>query len=101
MPVCLAAYWSLQALGVGLYALFPNPVDARGPMALLRTLITAAYIVPALALAGAAAAFGGGPLAVSATVCFAFVAEGFLTIEFAAHRFTEKGATMALVAESA
>jgi len=101
LPVCLAAYWSLQALGVGLYALFPNPIDARGPMALVRTLITAAYIVPALTLGAAAAALGGGPAVVCGTLCFTFVALGFLTIEFAAHRFTEKGASMALVAESA
>jgi len=101
VPVCLAAYWSLQALGIGLYALFPNPIDARGPMALVRTLVTAAYILPALVLGGAVAALGGGAAAAAATVCLAFVAEGFLTIEFAAHRFSERGATTAIVAESA
>jgi hypothetical protein len=101
LPVCLAAYWSLQALGIGLYALFPNPIDSRGPMALVRTLVTAAYILPALALGGAAAALGGSPATVGASVCFTFVALGFLTIGFAAHRFGERGAAMALIAESA
>ena len=101
LPICLAAYWSLQGLGIGLFALFPNPVDSRGPMALLRTLVTVAYVLPAVLLGSAAVALGGGPLAAFATVCIVFVVEGALAIELSAHRFRESGASMALASNSA
>jgi hypothetical protein len=96
VPLCFCAYWSLQALGIGLYALFPNPVDARGPMTFVRILTVVAYIVPALACGALAGAFGGG-LAGSIAACALLIVEGFLAIEFAAYRFREKGAALASI----
>jgi hypothetical protein len=100
LPLCLCAYWSLQALGIGLYALFPNPIDTRGPMALLRTIVTFAYVLPAVFIGALAGSFGGGVVAFI-TMCAILTAEGLLAIEFASYRFREAGAAMALVSVGA
>ena len=94
-PVVLAAYWSLQALGVGLYALFPNPLDTRGPMALVRMFLTAAYAVPALLVAVAAALLHGDPMLVTLAAAATLGAQGWAVVELASLRFSEHGAALA------
>lgn len=100
LPICLCAYWSLQALGVALYSLFPNPVDSRGPMVLVRTLVTLAYVVPAIAAGAAASALGCGTLGACFAFCVALGAEGYGAIELASARFRETGAAMALASSA-
>ncbi|MBD5633622.1 MAG: hypothetical protein IAI49_03995 [Candidatus Eremiobacteraeota bacterium] len=99
LPLSASAFWSLQALGIGLHAVFPNPVDARGPMALLRTFGIVAYVFPALICGAAAFAFAGVALA-CLTTCVVFILEGAAVIEFASYRFSERGAEVALVSSA-
>ena len=94
-PLVLAGYWSLQALGVGLFALFPNPIDSRGPMMLVRTILTAVYVVPAILCAAVVAFAHGGPIVVALVAALALGAEGWLVIELASLRFSEHGAALA------
>jgi hypothetical protein len=100
LPLACSSYWSLQALGIGLYAVFPNPIDSRGPMAMLRTIVTVAYVLPAFLAGGLAAAFGGGPILASFVAAGVLVLEGSLAIELASIRFRESGAATALVSTS-
>jgi hypothetical protein len=100
IPLCFAAYWSLQSLGIGLFAFFPNPIDARGPMAIVRTLLTFAYIVPAIVLGGIAAAAGAGTLGAFVAACMVFAAEGYAAIELSSRRLREAGAATALAASA-
>lgn len=100
LPLSLVSYWSLQALGVGLYAVFPDPVDSRGPMMLLRMLLTGLYIVPAFAAAAIAAAFGLGPAAAALGFVLMLALEGWLVIEAATYRFREHGAALANLARA-
>ncbi len=95
VPLVLAGYWSLQALGVGLFALFPNPVDSRGPMMLVRTLLTAAYVVPAALVAVTVAFLHGGPIVVALAAAITLAAEGWAVVELASLRFAEHGAALA------
>jgi hypothetical protein len=95
LPLCLCAYWSLQALGIGLYAIFPNPIDSRGPMGLLRMVVTVVYILPAFVAGLAASALSESVLLASAVTCTALVVEGLLAIELAAIRLREQGAVIA------
>lgn len=100
LPLVAVAFWGLQSLGIGLYALFPNPIDARGPMMLLRTFIMLAFITPAI-LAGVTVGVltASIPLAIaSATIVFAL--EGWVTIELASMRFSEHGAGLANAARA-
>lgn len=94
-PLVFAGYWSLQALGVGLYALFPNPIDSRGPMMLVRTFLTAAYVVPAIVVAAGVSFAHGDPIAVALVAALALGGEGWLVIELASLRFSEHGAALA------
>jgi hypothetical protein len=100
MPVCACSYWSLQALGVALYSVFPNPVDGRGPMVFFRTLATLAYVFPAFVAGIVSAALGADALVSAFVACATLAAEGYGAIEFASSRFREKGAEMALVANA-
>jgi hypothetical protein len=100
MPVCVCSYWSLQALGVALYSVFPNPVDGRGPMVFFRTLATLAYVFPAFVAGIVSAALGADALVSAFVACATLAAEGYGAIEFASSRFREKGAEMALVANA-
>ena len=100
LPLVAISYWGLQSLGIGLYALFPNPVDARGPMMLLRMFIMVAFVAPAV-LVGLAVGFlaGNVPVAI-ATATIAFALEGWITIELASMRFAEHGAGLAIAARA-
>jgi len=95
VPLVLAGYWSLQALGVGLYAVFPDPIDSRGPMMLVRTLLTGAYIVPAAAVALVVGIAHGGPILVALSGALVLAAEGWAVVELASLRFAEHGAALA------
>lgn len=97
IPLVLATYWSLQALGVGLYALFPNPIDSRGPMMLVRTILTGAYVVPAALVAGAAAFAHAGPIVIALAAALTLAAEGWAVVELASLRFAEYGAALATI----
>jgi hypothetical protein len=101
VPATLATYSSLQALGVGLFALFPNPIDARGPMTFVRLFLTFVYCVPPVTLAILVGAFHAPP-SVTALVCAsAFALEGWVVLEIASLRFVERGALFANVTRSA
>ena len=100
VPVATVAYWSLQSLGVGLYAVFPNPIDARGPMLLLRLLITTIYVSPAILV------FAIVSITTEADVFAAIVAtavlalQGYGVVELASYRFREYGASLATIAQA-
>lgn len=95
VPLVLGGYWSLQALGVGLYALFPNPIDSRGPMMLVRTLLTCAYVLPAILVAVIVAIVHGGPILIAFGAAATLGAEGWIVLELASLRFSEHGAALA------
>jgi hypothetical protein len=100
LPLSLATYWSLQCLGVGLYAIFPNPVDSRGPMMLLRMLLTAIYVVPAVGVAALAGALEFPPLFGAIGFVLMLALEGWLVIEAASYRFREHGASLATLSRA-
>jgi hypothetical protein len=94
LPLAIVSYWSLQCLGLALFALFPSPVDTRGPLTLVRLVLTALYLAPAVLLAGAAAATWAEN-ALPAALVFALVLtlEGAGTVEFTARVLGQNGAS--------
>jgi hypothetical protein len=95
LPLLGVAYWSFNALGIGFFAVFPNPLDARGPTALLRFAASAAYLVPAGLAALIAGLLHVGPTGIALTYACALGIQGWLVIELVALRFTEYGASLA------
>ncbi len=100
VPLVFAGYWALQALGVGLYALFPHPIDSRGPMMLVRALLAAAYVVPAALVAVVVAILHGGPSIVALAAAVTLAAEGWAIVELASLRFAEYGAVLETLARA-
>ncbi len=91
-------FWSLQGLGIALYALFPDPVDARGPLFLVRAFASFVYVVPA-GLAAAAVLATGSAIALGSVAFAATIAvEGWIVIELAALR-VERRSSMIGAAE--
>jgi uncharacterized membrane protein (DUF485 family) len=100
VPVATIAYWSLQSLGVGLYAIFPNPIDARGPMLLLRLVITTIYVSPAI-LTFAIVSITTDSDVFAALIATAVLAlQGYGVVELASYRFREYGASLATIAQA-
>ena len=100
VPVTLTMYWSLQALGVGLYAIFPNPIDARGPVMMLRLLCTIAYVLPACIVATLCALVGSGAYAAALAFVLVMGIEGWLVVQFSSFRFNEYGASIATISRA-
>jgi len=100
LPVTLTMYWSLQALGVGLYAIFPNPIDARGPIMMLRLVATLLYVFPAALVSALAGFSGSGPYFAALAFVLVLGIEGVLVIEFSAFRFREFGATLSTLSRA-
>jgi hypothetical protein len=100
LPLSLATFWSLQALGVGLYAVFPNPVDSRGPMMLARLFLTGLYLVPAIGAVALALVFQLGPIVAALLFALTLALEGWLVIEAASYRFQEHGAALATLSRA-
>ncbi len=89
------AYGSLVAFGVGLFALFPAPIDARGPLALLRLAATGVYLIPAAVVTALVFALRG-PDALAIGLGIATLGcEGWATIALATLRFEQRGASFA------
>ena len=100
LPITLAAYWSLQALGIGLYAIFPSPLDARGPIALLRLLTSVAYLAPASIVAVIVIVLHGTALLAALGFAVALAIQGWVVIELASLRFAESGAPLGTTARA-
>jgi hypothetical protein len=100
VPVTLTTFWSLQALGVGLYAIFPNPIDARGPVMMLRLLVTLVYVLPACLVAGLSALSGSGAYVAALAFVTIMGIEGWLVVQFSSFRFNEYGASLATISRA-
>jgi len=99
-PLAFAIYWSLQALGVGLFAIFPNPIDSRGPIVFVRFAATGAYAIAPLVAAIAVAVLHGPPLAAALASASVFAIEGWIAIELASLRFAENGPALATLSRA-
>jgi len=95
LPVAAAAVLQLRAVGLVLYALFPSSIDQRGPLALVRALLTYLLALPpsVVGVAGALllhSAAIGALLAVGASA-----AETALLLALASARISESGVAFA------
>jgi len=100
LPLSLATYWSLQSLGVGLYAIFPDPIDAREPLLLFRLFITGIYIAPAAVAYALIGLLPGFDIAAIACAGSILLLQGYGVLELAAYRFREYGASLATISRA-
>jgi len=95
IPIAIAISIYLRSIGLALYALLPSGLDQRGPLAMLRALLTYVFAVPAIAAAVTAGILTRSflPAAVAGVACA--LCEALLLIVFAAARIQGRGATFA------
>lgn len=86
----VCGFWSLQGLGIALYALFPDPLDARGPLFLVRAFASFVYVVPAGLAAAALLAVGTAVDLASIAFAATIAVEGWIVIELAAIRIERR-----------
>ncbi|GAC1497955.1 MAG: hypothetical protein NVS1B2_20440 [Vulcanimicrobiaceae bacterium] len=100
VPIVFGAFWALQALGVGLYAVFPSAVDSRGPIVLLRLFVSVLFAAPATLVALGIAAWLANDVLAIAGAAVTLALQGWAVIELATLRLAERGTTFATIARS-
>jgi hypothetical protein len=100
LPLAALAVAAFKALGVGMYAVFPDPIDAGGPTLILRFAASVAYLVPAGLAATVAALFHAGPIGAIAAFAVTLGAQGWIVLELVALRFSERGASLATLSRA-
>jgi hypothetical protein len=100
LPLAALAVAAFKALGVGLYAAFPDPIDAGGPTLILRFAASVAYLVPAGLVATVAALLHAGPIGAIAAFAVTLGAQGWIVLELVALRFSERGASLATLSRA-
>lgn len=95
IPLAIAIAVTLRSVGLALYALMPSGLDQRGPLAMLRVLLTYLCALPPIAATVVSAlVIHSFPFAITAGIIVAiFEALGLIT--FAAFRVSGRGAAFA------
>lgn len=85
-PAGTTLWFSLNAMGILIYALFPNRFDEHGPLFLVRMLAVIALLAPCLILALIATVLKQNAESVIFYVCLTLVLEALASLEIAALR---------------
>jgi hypothetical protein len=95
IPIAMATVFYLRVVGLTLYAMFPSTVDQRGPMAMIRALLTYAFAAPPM-IAGSLAAGLLRNVAVAVIVTILVSAgETLWLLSFASSRIAGRGVAVA------
>ena len=95
VPIVLAGVLYLKAVGLALYALFPSTIDQRGPLAMIRVLLTYLLAAPP-AVAGIVTGVLSHMTPVGVAACVAVGAVETLALtSFAAARIAGRGIAFA------
>ncbi len=95
IPLGIAAVLYLRAVGLALYALFPSTIDQRGPLAMMRALLTYIMAAPPAIAGIVTLVFVRQPLAATAAAVAVSLSETLLLVAFAAMRIAGSGVTFA------
>lgn len=95
IPAALAIVFNLRAVGLVLYSLFPSTIDQRGPLAIVRAMLTYLFAAPpavaALVVLLVHRSIGAGMTV--GIVCS--LVETLLLVAFASHRIAGQGVAIA------
>jgi hypothetical protein len=95
VPLAIATVLYLRAVGLTLYAMFPSSVDQRGPMAMLRALLTYLFAAPPVIVGSIAGGLSHSiGVAVAAGILTSAI-ETFGLVSFAASRIAGRGVAVA------
>ncbi|MDQ2872577.1 MAG: putative ABC exporter domain-containing protein [Candidatus Eremiobacteraeota bacterium] len=95
VPIAAIVIVLLRSIGLALYAIFPSSFDQRGPVAMLRMLLTYLSLAPPAAAWIAVGYFSRSTVNGGLCALAVAVLEMLLLVEFAAFRIARVGATFA------
>jgi len=95
IPIAITIAIYLRSIGLALYALLPSGLDQRGPLAMLRALLTYVFTLPGIAASVLAALLTHSLAAALAAGIVVALGEALGLIAFAAARIQGRGATFA------
>jgi hypothetical protein len=101
IPISLAVWWPMHVLGLVLYAAFPSRVDVRGPMAMLRLLVTLLYLAPPIALLVYVGIVGRDAVLGAVAGLALLVLQGLGFFELSVRRIRENGAALSTLERAA
>ncbi len=100
VPFAALCVYSFKALGIGMYAVFPSPLDSGGPMLLLRLAASIAYLIPGAVTFGVAVFLHLGVLGAMSVFAFVLALQAWLVLELVSVRFMEYGAALATISRA-
>jgi hypothetical protein len=95
IPIAIAIAIYLRSIGLALYALLPSGLDQRGPLAMLRALLTYLFTLPGIGASVLAALLTHSLAAAVAAGIVVALGEALGLVAFAAARIQGRGATFA------
>jgi hypothetical protein len=97
VPIAVTLWFSLNAVGVFVYALFPSRFDARGPLFFVRLFVAFALLVPGLFVCAATLIVTRNPLAAMVASGVTLALEAALCLILAASLLQQNGAGVAML----
>lgn len=96
IPLAFTLTLHLRAVGLVIYSLFPSSIDQRGPLALVRALLTYVFAAPPAVAATVVLVLQPGKpaLAIGGGIAFSLL-ETLLLVSFAARRIAGQGVAFA------
>lgn len=91
VPVTIAGVVYLRSVGLAIYSLFPSSVDQRGPLSIVRALITYLLAAPPIVAAIVAAVLLKSPAIGTAAGIALSLLEALALVAFASARITGRG----------
>jgi hypothetical protein len=94
-PVAVLVWWSLQALGLALVALFPSRLDMRGPVGVLRIAAAGVYLLVPLGTLTAILQAGGNIATAGLSATALIALQGYGALRIAGYALDRNGALIA------
>jgi hypothetical protein len=92
LPAAFALRWPLQTLSALVYALFPSPIDSRGPLRFAKFLLVQLYLTPPVVAAILLSLYFHNALLGVGLALALLVLEGITALELAVRRISQNGA---------
>jgi hypothetical protein len=96
-PASMILWFSLNAIGVALYAFFPHRMEGHGPLFLIRMIAATTLLLPCLIVSLLTLVMTQSAHLAMVLACIMLTAESLGSLELAARRLRQNGAAFALM----
>ncbi|HEY0797867.1 MAG TPA: putative ABC exporter domain-containing protein [Candidatus Baltobacteraceae bacterium] len=97
VPITVTLWFSLNAIGVFVYSLFPSRFDARGPLFFVRLFVAFALLIPGLLVFASSVIATHSLFLAMLSGCLTYAIEAALCLFFSAALLSQNGAGTAML----